>query len=157
MRARTVAGSTLLMTLCLTGCGGDAVPTAPAGQAPPGHQRTVSPTAAPVIGVSPTSLSFLVYAFRPQYNPPGQTLKITNLGGGTLNWTARENGYWLTLSTTSGTAPGTVTALVHRSAIPIGLNGYRPAQLQAAITVSGTGASNTPVTIPVLLSISYVR
>ena len=109
----------------------------------------------PVIGVSPTSFRFLVYAFRPSYNPPGQKLSITNLGGGALIWTARKSGYWLKLSSTSGTAPSTVTVSVNRASIPIGINGYRPRYLQGAITVSAAGA--TTQTIPVLLTISYVR
>ena len=123
----------------------------------PDHAAPASLATAPAIAASPTSLRFLVYAFRPQYNPPSQTLKITNAGGGKLTWTARDNGYWLKFGPISGTAPTSVSVRVDRSSIPIGVNGSRPRYLQAAITVSAVGASNTPLTVPVWLTISYVH
>ena len=147
----------MVMTLWLAGCGTDTVPSAPVDQGVPTGEGSASLTLAPAIGVSPTHLSFLVYAFRPQYNPPSQTLRITNVGGGTLTWTARDNASWLKFGPTSGTAPTSLTVRVDRSALPIGINGWRPHYLQAAITVSGAAASNTPVTVPVWLTISYVR
>ena len=110
----------------------------------------------PAIGVSPTALRFLVYAFRPTYNPPDQTLKITSLTGVNLNWTASDNAYWLRVNPTSGTTPTSMTVHVNRASIPIGLNGYRPNSLQGTITISAARASLS-ATIPVSLSISYVR
>ena len=148
--------ATLLATL-LTGCGDQSAPTGPSAGNGVIKPPLPSLASAPVIGVSPTQLHFLVYAFRPTYNPPKQTLTITNLGGRTLTWTARDNASWLKEGPTSGTAPATVAVRVDRSAIPIGVNGYRPQNLWGAITISAVGASNTPVTVPVWLSISYVH
>ena len=157
MRSVILTGAATLTAMWLTGCGPDSVPTAVSGTGLPIDQPPGSLAAAPAIGVSPSYLRFLVYAFRPQYNPPSQTLRITNLGGGALTWTARDNASWLKFGPTSGTAPTTLTVRVDRSAIPIGWNGYRPRYLQAAITVSAVGASNTPLTVPVWLTISYVH
>jgi hypothetical protein len=157
MRSPFLTGAATLTAIWLTGCGPDSGPTAASGAALPIGQPPASLANVPAIGASPVSLSFLVYAFRSQYNPPSQTLRITNLGGRALTWTARDNAAWLKFGPTSGTAPTTLTVRVDRSAIPIGINGYRPRYLQGAITVSAVGASNTPLAVPVLLIISYVH
>jgi hypothetical protein len=147
----------MLLATLLTGCGAESTPTGVSGEATVTGPPPPRLTAAPVIGISPTRLHFLVYAFRPLYEPPAQTVKITNLGGRTLTWTARDNAYWLKEGSTSGTAPSTLRVRADRSAIPIGINGYRPQNLWATITISAVGASNTPVTVPVWLSISYLH
>ena len=82
MRSLRVSGAAMLTTMWLTGCGPDSAPTAESEGVLPTHAPPASLAPAPVIATSPTSLRFLVYAFRPQYNPPSQTLKITNAGGG---------------------------------------------------------------------------
>jgi len=158
MRPLPLIHSALLISTCLTACGGGS--PAPTGVPDGGTQKHSPPPPIPaptsVIEVSPTSLSFLVYAFRPSYNPPAKTLTITNLGSAAPTWTAQDHGYWLSLNIAAGTAPSSVAVRVSRAAIPIGLNGYRPSSLNATITVSG-GSPSTTITIPVLLSISYVR
>ena len=63
---------------------------------------------------------------------------------------------WLKLSSKSGTAPSTLTVSINTSALPpIGINGWRPQSLSAAIKVSATGATNTPLIVPVGLIIRY--
>lgn len=131
-------------------------PTAVSGEESAIDAASLNLTAAPVIGVSPARISLLIYAFR-SLQPPGKTLTITNLGGGKVTRTARDNAYWLKFRPTSGTAPSTVAVWADRAAIPIGINGYRPRYLQASIIVSAAGASNTPLTVPVWLTISYER
>ena len=66
---------------------------------------TVSP---PALSVSPTSLAFSGTAGGA--SPAAKTLTVTNAGGGTMNWTASESASWLSLSPTSGTNNGTITA-----------------------------------------------
>ena len=150
---RAAMAATLVL---LAGCGSVPSPTASSDD-----ERSTAPAPAaitlPVIGVSPTSFHFLVYAFRPSYEPPGQALRISNLGGATLRWTASDNAGWLKLSATAGTAPSKVIVRASRASLPIGINGYRPRFLTGTITVSASLASNSPLTIPVSLSISYVR
>jgi hypothetical protein len=157
MRSRRLTGAAMLLATLLTGCGAESTPTEVSGEAAATSLPSRGLTGAPVIGVSPTRLHFLVYAFRPSYEPPKQTVKITNLGGRTLTWTAHDDRYWVKEGPASGTAPSTLTVRVDRSSLPIGINGYRPQNLWATITISAVGASNTPVTVPVWLSISYVR
>jgi hypothetical protein len=54
--------------------------------------------------------------------PAAQTIPIRNAGTGTLSWTASgstaDGGAWLSLSATSGTAPGSVAVTIVPSALP---------------------------------------
>jgi Concanavalin A-like lectin/glucanases superfamily/Chitobiase/beta-hexosaminidase C-terminal domain/Viral BACON domain len=60
----------------------------------------------PSLSVAPVNLSFT--ATVGTGNPSSQTVAISNLGGGTLAWTASSSQTWITLSSTSGTAGQTV-------------------------------------------------
>ena len=107
---------------------------------------TVGP-AAPVIGVSPASLSFA--ALQGGSNPANQTVGISITGVGTLNWSAAvTNGAFLSLSgATSGTNSGTITAVVNLGSLTAGTyNGN--------IQVAAPGAANTPQNIPVSLTVN---
>jgi subtilisin family serine protease len=99
----------------------------------------------PTIGVSPTSLSFTATAGGS--NPANQTINISNTGAGTLNFTASDNAPWLTVSPTSGTAPSTLTASVD-------ITGLAAGTYNGTITISATGATNTPVSVPVTLTVN---
>lgn len=100
------------------------------------------PPPPPTIGVSPASLSFTATAGGS--NPANQTISITNTGGGTLDWTASDDAPWLTVSPASGTAPSTLTASVDISGLTAGT-------YNGTITISATGAANTPVIVLVTL------
>ena len=83
-------------------------------------------------------------------NPPNQILDIWNCGDGTVNWDVSDNEAWLTLSSTSGSSTGetdTVTLSVDKSGMSAG-------SYTATITISAPGATNTPQTIPVSLTIN---
>ena len=104
---------------------------------------TTASSTTPVIGLSPTSLSFS--AVVGGANPASQTLSITNTGGGTLTWSASRNATWLALSPISGTGNGSVTVSVNISNLQAGTySGW--------ITVSATGA--TTKTVPVSLTVT---
>jgi hypothetical protein len=107
----------------------------PAGSPPP-----VVP---PVIGASPTSLSFA--ATQGGANPATQTVSIGNTGGGTLNWTASENATWLNLSPISGTGNGAVTVTVTTGSLIAG-------SYSIAVLLSAPGAST--VTVPVTFTVA---
>lgn len=106
---------------------------------------TLTLTAQAAIGLSPTSMGFTATQGGP--NPTGQTLAISNTGGGTLNWTVSDNASWLTMSPASGTGSGTSTATITTT-------GLTPGTYAATITVTAAGASNTPSTIPVTLTLN---
>lgn len=102
---------------------------------------------APIIGVTPGSLSFS--AVQGGANPPAQTLTIANAGGGTLSWTASANVPWLSVSPTSGSAPppSSVTVSVSIAGLPAGTHA-------GLITITAPGATNSPLTVPVTLTIT---
>src|SRR5262249_16981256 len=99
----------------------------------------------PPIGASPASLSSTATAGGS--NPANQTINITNTGGGTLNFTASDDAPWLTVSPASGTAPSTLTASVNVSGLAAGT-------YNGTITISATGATNTPVSVPGTLNVN---
>ncbi len=103
------------------------------------------PVVPPVIGASPTSLSFT--ATQGGANPATQTLSISNIGGGPLNWTTSENATWLTLSPVSGTGNGTVTLTVTTGNLTAG-------SYSGAVTVNAPGASS--MTVPVTLTVATI-
>jgi len=98
----------------------------------------------PTLSASPTTLTF--NAFQGKGNPASQTLNISNMGGGTVKWSATSGATWLTLSATSGTAPSTVSVSVNTTGLALG-------QYTANITIDAGTASGSPQTIPVTLNL----
>lgn len=115
----------------------------------PGLAQLITPPLAPVIpvnpaiGASPTSLSFT--AQQGGGNPSGQTLSISNTGGGTLSWSASDGAAWLSLSPASGTGNGVITASVAIGTLTAG-------SYSGTITLSAAGAPS--VMVPVALTIT---
>jgi hypothetical protein len=105
---------------------------------------TVTAAPAPTIGASPSTLTFS--ATQGGANPANQSVSISNTGSGTLTWTVSDNATWLTLSPGSGSGNGTV-------AVSTNISGLAAGTYNATITVSGTGATNSP-TIPVTMTIN---
>src|SRR5262249_46592610 len=101
----------------------------------------------PVISLNPTSLNFTVQ----QGSSDAKVLNISNVGGGTLNWSATANtstgGPWLTLSFSNGTAPSGTTVLVTTSGLAVGT-------YTGQVPVSASEAANSPQTIPATLSVT---
>lgn len=105
-----------------------------------------SPT--PSISLSPSALSFSAVAGGT--TPTAQLINLTNPSGGTLSWTTSENAAWLTLSTGSGTTTtetDSISATVNTAGLAAGT-------YTAAVTISASGAANTPQAIPVSLTLS---
>ncbi|KAF0134713.1 MAG: hypothetical protein FD145_430 [Candidatus Saganbacteria bacterium] len=98
----------------------------------------------PTISRTPTSLTFTAQAGGA--NPASQTIAISNSGLGNLNWTVSKTQTWLTISPASGTNSGNVTASIN-------LAGLAAGTYNDTITIAATGASNTPQTVPVTLTI----
>ena len=97
------------------------------------------PPAPPVISLSATNLQF-AYTVGGQ-PPPAQTITISNSGGGTLTWVASPSAPWIVLG-----APQLVVSIN-----PAGLNA---GTYQGTVTISATGAANSPQTISVTLTVS---
>jgi len=103
-------------------------------------------TTSPAISRNPTSLSPSCVKGA---NASRQTFQVWNSGGGTLSYSISDNAGWLSCSPTSGSSTGeqdTVTVSYATSALAAGTH-------TATITIAATGASNTPRTIPVTLTV----
>lgn len=100
---------------------------------------------APVIRASPERLEFQAVQAGP--NPEPKTLQISNAGGGTLDWSAAADVPWLKLTPAHGTAPSSVTVAAEIGGLLLGTHMGR-------ITVTATGATNSPFVVPVTLTIT---
>jgi hypothetical protein len=101
----------------------------------------------PALGVSPSTIN--INTFQGQGNPAPVPMNISNLGAGTVNWTATvsANTPWLTLSAASGTAPSTINVQTNVSGLGVG-------NYSGSINVSAPGVLNSPQNIPVTLTLS---
>jgi len=70
-------------------------------------------------------------------NPPSEQLTITNVGGGTLEWTATNQTGWITLNPTSGTGDGTIE-------LTFDITGVAPGTYYDTVFVSDPDATNDP-------------
>ncbi len=96
--------------------------------------------ASPALAVTPQSLSFQYTAGGA--TPAAQTLSVGNAGTGTLAWTAAADSFWIALSATSGTTPGTLS--VSASGANLAAGSYA-----GTVTIRSTGLA--PVALPVTL------
>ncbi len=119
-----------------------------AGNTPQTVSVDLTVTPLPAIGVVPPALSF---GTQVGTSPPSQTITITNTGGGTLSWGTAVNQGWLSVSPTTGSlGPGlsqVVTVTVSSASLAGG-------SYAGTITISDTGASNSPQTVTVSLTVS---
>jgi pectate lyase len=99
----------------------------------------------PALASSPGRLDFV--ATVNGSNPGSKTLSVTSNGSG-LSWSAAMTGApWLTLSPASGTTPSNVIVQANSS-------GLAAATYLGIISVTGPGAQNSPLSIPVSLTVS---
>jgi regulation of enolase protein 1 (concanavalin A-like superfamily) len=108
---------------------------------------TVNPVPPPAIALNPNSLTFTAIEGT---NPANQTIALSNSGGGTLSWTATADSTapaWLSVSPTSGVGNATLTVSVNTA-------GLSPGTYTKSITVAAPGATNTPQTVNVTLTVN---
>jgi Viral BACON domain len=86
--------------------------------------------AAPVLSVSPLSLSFA--ATQGAAGPSPQTLSVANTGGGSLPFAATASAPWLTVSASGAAAPATLTVTANPAGLAAGT-------YNATVTVDGGG------------------
>jgi trimeric autotransporter adhesin len=112
-------------------------------------QLTVA-AVAPTIALNQTSLTFSGQAGGS--SPASQSTNISNSGTGTtFNWTTTASttsgGNWLTASPASGSGSGSITASVNTAGLAVG-------QYNGTIQVLSAGATNSPQTISVVLTVN---
>ncbi len=142
--AATLTPGTYTGTVAIYGPGGT-----------PGQQNvsvtfTVMTPNPPALSVQPAALTFQGTASGTA--PRSQTIQISNVGGGTLNWTAAAqtstSANWLSVSAASGSAtPSTPSSLV----VQVNIATLAPGSYNGTVTVSGGGSA---VTVPVYLTLN---
>jgi PKD domain len=115
---------------------------------------TISSAPGPTIALNPWRMRFSTHFGSP--DPPPQSLAVMNagslvFGSTTLNWTASSStavgGAWLANTPAAGTDNGSVSVAVHLAGLPVGLyNGI--------VRIAGSGATNTPQDVTVLLAVT---
>ena len=118
------------------------------GSTPPSQAVNVSlavtsPTT-PSLSVAPSNLFFS--ATPGSSRTIAQSLKISNSGGGTLNWTATANQPWITLSSTSGTGSQIL-------AVGTSVAGLTAGTYTGSVTISAPDAAVSVQNIGVSLAI----
>jgi len=77
---------------------------------------------------------------------PDQEVRLSNTGGGILDWTLTDNATWLTSTPASGSEGAVLTF----SASPSGLS---EGNYKGSVTITSTSADNSPQTIEVTLNV----
>lgn len=111
----------------------------------------VTVTNSPLLVAAPESLTF---AYTLGTTPPGpQTMSLTSTSGA-LGYAVSEaevsGGDWLTVATNNTTTPGNISASLNTTRIALLAAGTYTAN----ITIASPTAANTPLTIPVTLTVS---
>ena len=144
MRAPSGAAGLIVAALFLTACEASTAPSGDLG----GEKKATGALAA-----APAQLTFRIYANDAGRDPPAQVLMVSNLGRGTLDWSAARHTSWLTLWRTG--EPGRIVVGLSRPHMHFdALNG--PSALRTTITLTAGGAANSPVQVPVQVLISYL-
>jgi len=101
-----------------------------------------APPPPPTISLSNTQLQFWDYTAQNSLTP-AQAVGVSNTGGGTLTWTATPSAPWINLTSTSTG----FTVSVNPAGLTAGPH-------SGTISVAAPGATNTPQTVSVTLTIS---
>ncbi len=97
-----------------------------------------------------TSTALVTSAAVAGQNAPGTSFTVRNAGIGTLSYTLSDTASWLSLSPTAGTSTGEADPI----AVTFNSSGLAAGTYLAMITVTGAGATGSPRTIGVSLTIS---
>ena len=114
---------------------------------------TVTPSSAPTIS---NNVSSTVTASCTQgSSPSGQTFDIWNSGGGTLTYRISTNQSWLSCTPSRGSSTSTGGGSGHNTiTVNYAASSLAPGNYSATITISASGATNSPQTIPVNLTVN---
>jgi len=107
----------------------------------------------PVIGIDTTEINF--YAVRGEGNPGQQTLSISNISFGTLNWILDYDCNWLQVDPNAGISTG--EADVNHVTLDVDITDLTPGTYNCELTISDPCATNTPQIVAVSLRIFYVN
>ncbi|GMU19923.1 MAG: hypothetical protein AMXMBFR13_00270 [Phycisphaerae bacterium] len=113
-------------------------------------QFTQMPALNPTISRSPSSF---VKTVGEGGTLPNDSFTVQNTGGGTLTYSMTDNADWLSVSPSSGASTGEVDTIN----VIYDVDELSPDEYNATITISAPGATNTPQTIPIQLTVTSPR
>jgi len=107
-----------------------------------------------IVSASPPAIAFSAENFdfaaaEGGSDPADQTLGIYNSGDGTLSWSVTDDAGWLSLNPTSGSSTGGTDNI----ALSVDTAGLSANKYTATITITASGAANSPQTVPVKLTV----
>jgi len=100
-------------------------------------------TSAPILAVNPKTITLLTEQGSGVCHPAAAVVQVSNAGGGTLDWDASESSAWFNI--TQGAS--TITIACVGSAV----GGYGLGQRSGTLTVTATGALDSPQNVSVRL------
>ena len=109
---------------------------------------TTAPAVAPAICLDPPRIDFIATLGGPSSLLEG--LNLWNCGGGTLNWAASDNQDWLSLSPSVGSSTGETDVI----SVSVNISGLSVGTHSGTITITASGSSNSPQTVPVTLIVT---
>lgn len=102
----------------------------------------------PILGVGPDQVSWQVAAGTTTLQQ--RTLTISNIGTGSLTWTASEDANWLTLNVDNGSTPGTLTLTADPTLVPEGV------PMAATLTISGSNGQSVELPVTLLVGVNPI-
>ncbi len=118
------------------------------GCVPPVQQPAApAPTSPCIMAVSPDKLEFTIGEGRGPILD--QVLSVVSQGEGILNLSMSDNARWINLLQ----VPGAATAQTTDARVNVDATGMAPGQYTGIITITADGAANSPIHIPVYLTI----
>jgi hypothetical protein len=148
--ASAVAGTKYSFRVVAYNTAGERSEPSTAVTADPSDTPSPSPTPSPTPGAATFSLdrsrlNFGVVRSGGAVNQktPAQTIVITQLAGGTMNWTAVSSQPWLQVSSSSGTGSAAFTVSINNASLPAS------GSMDATITVSSPQASTAAQVVTV--------
>ena len=97
--------------------------------------------------VSPGALTFTASQGG---SPASQTVNVSNVGTGSFAWTVASSATWLTSTPANGTTNTSAQVSINSSALAAG-------SYTATLTFTGAGALNSPLQVPVTLTIAPTK
>ncbi|MHB8086465.1 MAG: BACON domain-containing protein, partial [Dehalococcoidia bacterium] len=91
--------------------------------------------------------SFIFSGAQNGTNPPDRILKVSKSGAGNLIWSLSNSSAWLTLSKSGGINAGSF-------ALSVNIYALKSGTYTDNITITASGADNSPLQVPVVLNIS---
>lgn len=108
---------------------------------------SAAPATQPILSISPSKLIFT--AIEGGSDPLPAMLNINNTGAGTLNFSGSTDASWLSLSSTSGSAPPAQSIQVNAALGTLTAGSYT-----GNVTITATGVQGSPAQVPVTLSVT---